>query len=115
MEYRFARRVTSIGSSPTVAVSDRARQLKAAGRDVIDLGGGDPDFPTPQHIVAAAADAMEAGDTHYVASPGIIELRQGIVSKLHAENGIEYTTDEIVVTPGGKPAIYCAMMALIDK
>lgn len=115
MDYRFARRVTAISPSPTVGVSDRARQLKAAGRDVIDLGGGDPDFPTPQHIVAAAADAMEAGDTHYVASPGIVELRQAIVQKLRAENGVEYSPDEIVVTPGGKPAIYCAMMALIDQ
>ena len=71
MEYRFARRVTAIEPSPTVAVSDLARRLQAEGQDVIDLGGGDPDFPTPAHIVAAAADAMEAGDTHYVASPGI--------------------------------------------
>lgn len=115
MEYRFARRVTSIGSSPTVAVSDRARQLKAAGRDVIDLGGGDPDFPTPAHIVAAAADAMEAGDTHYVASPGIIELRRAIVEKLRTENNVAYTTDEIIVTPGGKPAIFAAIMTLIDR
>jgi aspartate aminotransferase len=115
MEYRFARRVTSIGSSPTVAVSDRARQLKAAGRDVIDLGGGDPDFPTPAHIVAAAADAMEAGDTHYVASPGIPELRQAIVEKLRTENNVGYSTDEIIVTPGGKPAIFAAIMTLIDR
>jgi aspartate aminotransferase len=115
MEYRFARRVTSISPSPTVAVSDRARQLKAAGRDIIDLGGGDPDFPTPMHIVQAAADAMEAGDTHYVASPGIIELRREIVKKLREENGIEYSTDEIVVTPGGKPAVYSSIMTLIDE
>ena len=115
MEYRFARRVTSIAPSPTVAVSDRARQLRAAGRDVIDLGGGDPDFPTPAHIVAAAADAMEAGDTHYVASPGIPELRAAIVDKLQRENGLRYSTDEIIVTPGGKPAIFAAIMALVDR
>ena len=115
MEYRFARRVTSIGPSPTVAVSDRARQLQAAGQDVVDLGGGDPDFPTPAHIVAAAADAMEAGDTHYVASPGIPELRRAIVEKLRRENGLDYTADEIIVTPGGKPAIFAAIMTLIDR
>jgi aspartate aminotransferase len=113
MEYQFARRVTAIAPSPTIAVSDRARQMKAAGRDVIDLGGGDPDFPTPQHIVAAAADAMEAGDTHYVASAGIPELRAAIVRKLQRENGLTYSTDEIIVTPGGKPAIFAAMMTLI--
>ncbi len=115
MEYQFARRVTAISPSPTVAVSDRARQLKAAGRDVIDLGGGDPDFPTPMHIVQAAADAMEAGDTHYVASAGIIELRREIVKKLREENHVEYSTEEIVVTPGGKPAVYSAIMTLIDE
>jgi len=115
MEYQFARRVTAIAPSPTIAVSDRARQLKAAGRDVIDLGGGDPDFPTPQHIVAAAADAMESGDTHYVASAGIPELRAAIVRKLQRENGLTYSADEIIVTPGGKPAIFAAMMTLIDR
>ncbi len=115
MEYRFARRVTSIGQSPTIAVSDRARQLKAAGRDVIDLGGGDPDFPTPAHIVAAAADAMESGDTHYVASPGTPELRAAIVEKLRADNGLTYSADEIIVTPGGKPALFAAIMALVDQ
>lgn len=115
MDYQFARRVTGIASSPTVAVSDRARQLRAAGRDVIDLGGGDPDFPTPQHIVQAAADAMEAGDTHYVASAGIIELRREIARKLLTENGVEYSPDEIVVTPGGKPAVYSAIMTLVDE
>lgn len=115
MEYHFARRVTAIAPSPTIAVSDRARQLKAAGRDVIDLGGGDPDFATPQHIVAAATDALEAGDTHYVASAGIPELRAAIVAKLRRENGLDYSTDEIIVTPGGKPAIFAAMMTLIDR
>ncbi len=115
MEYQFARRVTAIAPSPTIAVSDRARQMKAAGRDVIDLGGGDPDFATPQHIVAAAADAMEGGDTHYVASAGIPELRVAIVRKLQRENGLTYSTDEIIVTPGGKPAIFAAMMTLIDR
>lgn len=115
MEYHFARRVTAIAPSPTIAVSDRARQLKAAGRDVIDLGGGDPDFATPQHIVAAAAAALEAGDTHYVASAGIPELRAAIVAKLRRENGLDYSADEIIVTPGGKPAIFAAMMTLIDR
>ena len=113
MEYQFAHRVTAIAPSPTIAVSDRARQMKAAGREVIDLGGGDPDFPTPPHIVAAAADAMEAGDTHYVASAGIPELRAAIVRKLGRENGLAYSADEIIVTPGGKPAIFAAMMTLV--
>ena len=115
MEYRFARRVLAIEPSPTVAVSDRARQLRAAGHDVIDLGGGDPDFPTPPHIVEAAAAAMAAGDTHYVASPGIVELRRAIADKLRADNGVAYDPDEIIVTPGGKAAIYAAIVTLIDR
>ncbi len=115
MEYRFARRVLAIEPSPTVAVSDRARQLRAAGQDVIDLGGGDPDFPTPPHIVEAAAAAMAAGDTHYVASPGIVELRRSIADKLRADNGVAYDPDEIIVTPGGKAAIYAAIVTLIDR
>ena len=115
LEYRFARRVTAIEPSPTVAVSDLARRLQAEGQDVIDLGGGDPDFPTPAHIVAAAADAMEAGDTHYVASPGIPELRRAIAEKLRVDNRLEYDPGEIVVTPGGKAAIYAAIMALVDE
>ena len=114
MEYRFARRVRAIEPSPTVAVSDRARRLQAAGHDVIDLGGGDPDFPTPAHIVAAAVAAMEEGDTHYVASPGIPPLRRAIADKLRADNGVEYDPDEIIVTPGGKAAILAAILALVD-
>ena len=115
MDYHFARRVTAIEPSPTVAVSDRARQLKAAGHDVIDLGGGDPDFPTPPHIVAAAVAAMEAGDTHYVASPGIPPLRRAIADKLRADNGVAYDPGEIIVTPGGKAAIFASIMALVDR
>ena len=73
----FTSRVRDLAPSPTLAVSDRARQLKAQGIDVIDLGGGDPDFITPEHIRAAATEAMNAGDTHYVASAGIPSSAQG--------------------------------------
>lgn len=115
MNYHFARRVTAIEPSPTVAVSDRARQLREAGHDVIDLGGGDPDFATPAHIVAAATEALQAGDTHYVASPGIPALRAAIADKLRADNGVSYDANEIIVTPGGKPALFATIMALVDR
>ena len=114
MEYRFARRVTAIMPSPTIAVSDRARQLQAEGRDVIDLGGGDPDFPTPQHIVAVAADAMEAGDTHYVASPGIPELREAIAEDVARSRDVPVAPAQVVVTPGGKPIMFFAILALVE-
>jgi aspartate aminotransferase len=111
----FARRVRDLAPSPTLAVSDRARQLKAQGVDVIDLGGGDPDFITPAHIREAAISAMNAGDTHYVASAGIPGLRQAIADKLRIDNGIEVDPNGgVVVTPGGKQALFEAALALIQ-
>ena len=78
----LAQRVKSASPSPTVAVSNKARELKAQGIDVIDLGGGDPDFITPEHIRSAATDAMNAGDTHYVASNGTPALKKALAKKL---------------------------------
>src|SRR5215204_5424840 len=78
----LASRVRDAAPSPTIAVSDKARSLKAQGIDVVDLGGGDPDFITPEHVRKAAADAMNAGDTHYVASSGTPALRKAIAAKL---------------------------------
>jgi aspartate aminotransferase len=110
-----ASRVRDLAPSPTLAVSDRARQLKSQGIDVIDLGGGDPDFITPEHIRAAATDAMNAGDTHYVASAGIPGLRKAIADKLRTDNGIEVDANGgVVVTPGGKQALFEATLAFIE-
>ena len=98
----FTSRVRDLAPSPTLAVSDRARQLKAEGIDVIDLGGGDPDFITPEHIRAAATEAMNSGDTHYVASAGIPSLRKAIADKLRSDNGIEVDPNGgVIVTLGG--------------
>jgi aspartate aminotransferase len=111
----FAARVRDVQQSPTLAVSDRARQLKAEGIDVIDLGGGDPDFITPEHIRQAAIEAMNSGDTHYVASPGTPAFRKAIAAKLRQDNGI--TVDpakEVLVTPGGKAALFQAAMAFVE-
>jgi aspartate aminotransferase len=111
----FASRVQHLAPSPTLAVSDRARQLKAQGIDVIDLGGGDPDFITPEHIRQAATDAMNAGDTHYVASAGIPGLRKAIADKLRGDNGIEVDPNGgVVVTPGGKQALFEATLAFVE-
>ncbi|MDQ4044852.1 MAG: pyridoxal phosphate-dependent aminotransferase, partial [Chloroflexota bacterium] len=100
---------------PTLAVSDKARQLKAEGIDVIDLGGGDPDFITPEHIRQAAVEAMNSGETHYVASPGTPAFRKAIAQKLRDDNGLEYDPNgEILVTPGGKAALFEAAMALVE-
>jgi aspartate aminotransferase len=111
----IAARVRDMAPSPTLAVSDKARALKAQGIDVIDLGGGDPDFITPEHIRKAAADAMNAGETHYVASPGIPPLRKAIAAKLKADNGIDVDPmTEVLVTPGGKASLFQAMLALVE-
>jgi aspartate aminotransferase len=110
-----ASRVKNLAPSPTLAVSDRARQLKAQGIDVIDLGGGDPDFITPAHIRQAATDAMNAGETHYVASAGIPALRKAIADKLRDDNGIEVDPNGgVIVTPGGKQALFEATLAFVE-
>jgi aspartate aminotransferase len=111
----FTSRVCDLAPSPTLAVSDRARQLKSQGIDVIDLGGGDPDFITPEHIRAAAIEAMNAGDTHYVASAGIPSLRKAIADKLRIDNGIEVEPNGgVIVTPGGKQALFEAALAFVE-
>lgn len=111
----FTGRVRDLAPSPTLAVSDRARQLKAQGIDVIDLGGGDPDFITPKHIRDAAIDAMNAGETHYVASAGIPELRKAIADKLYDDNGVQVEPNGgVIVTPGGKQALFEAVLAFVE-
>jgi aspartate aminotransferase len=113
--YHFAARMAVMKPSPTLVVSDTARQLTAAGHDVVDLGGGDPDFPTPPHIVQAAAEAMESGFTHYVASNGIPPLRKAIAAKLQRDNGLTYDANtDLIVTPGGKAAIAISLLALVS-
>jgi len=111
----YANRVREAKASPTLAVSEAARQLKAQGVDVIDLGGGDPDFITPQHIRDAAIAAMNAGDTHYVGGAGTPELRKAISNKLQQDNRIvAHHNGDILVTPGGKFALYLAAQAFIE-
>ena len=111
----FSKLISGIAPSATNVVSDKARELKRAGVDVIDLGGGDPDFNTPQHIVEAALQAMRSGQTHYVSARGIPELREAIARKLAAENGVNVDpATEVVVTPGGKMAIYAALQSLVN-
>ncbi|HET9660639.1 MAG TPA: pyridoxal phosphate-dependent aminotransferase [Thermomicrobiales bacterium] len=111
----LAARVKSASPSPTVAVSNKARELKAQGIDVIDLGGGDPDFITPENIRLAATEAMNAGDTHYVASNGTPALKKALVKKLLDDNRLEYDPGEIMVTPGGKQALFAAMLATVEE
>ncbi|MBC8269032.1 MAG: pyridoxal phosphate-dependent aminotransferase [Rhodospirillaceae bacterium] len=110
----IAARLSRIKPSPTIAVATKARELKAAGRDVIGLGAGEPDFDTPDHIKEAAKAAMDRGETKYTAVAGTPELRQAIVDKLKRDNDLDYTTEQISVGCGGKQNIYNALMATLD-
>lgn len=111
----LVQRVLDASPSPTLAVSQRVRELKAEGIDVIDLGGGDPDFITPKHIRDAAIDAMNSGDTHYVPSQGTPQLLEAVANKLQKDNQITVNPKtDIIVTPGGKSAIFQAMLALVE-
>ncbi len=103
-----------IKPSPTIAVTQKARELKAAGKDVIGLGAGEPDFDTPDNIKQAAIKAINDGDTKYTAVDGTPALKKAIVEKFKKENNLDYTTEQITVGAGGKHVIYNAMMATLN-
>ncbi len=104
-----------IKPSPTIAVTSKAREMRAAGRDVIGLGAGEPDFDTPDNIKKAAIEAIEKGDTKYTAVDGTPELKKAIKQKFFKENNLSYDLDQISVGTGGKQIIYNAFMATINK
>ena len=103
-----------IKPSPTLAITAKARALKAAGRDVIALSAGEPDFDTPQNVKDAAARAIAEGKTKYTDVDGIPELKEAIVAKFKRENGLDYKRTQVNVSPGGKAVIYNAMLATVD-
>ncbi len=110
----LAARLDRIKPSPTIAVSTKAAELKAAGRDVIGLGAGEPDFDTPDNIKEAAYKAIADGKTKYTAVDGTVELKQAICDKFKRENGLDYETNQISVGTGGKQVIFNALMATLD-
>jgi aspartate aminotransferase len=110
----LSRLLKGITASATVAISDKARELKVQGHDVIALAGGDPDFSTPKHIIDAAINALHAGDTHYPPAKGKPALIEAIIAKLERENGFKVDPNEVVVTAGGKWALYLAIAAVVN-
>ncbi len=106
--------LSRVKPSPTIAVSTKAAELKAAGRDVIGLGAGEPDFDTPDNIKAAAKAAIDAGKTKYTAPDGIPELKKAICAKFERENGLKYTPAQISVGTGGKQILYNALIATLN-
>ncbi len=110
----LASRLDRIQPSPTMAVTARARALKAEGRDVIGLGAGEPDFDTPDHVKEAAAKAMADGYTKYTDVPGSIELRTAVAAKFQRDNDLTYEPGQIQVACGGKQSIYNGIMATVE-
>ncbi|ELZ14590.1 aspartate aminotransferase [Haloterrigena salina JCM 13891] len=113
MTMEFTDRLTRVEPSATLAISALATELENDGVDVVDLSVGEPDFPTPENIVEAGKDAMDAGHTGYTTSAGIIDLREAISEKL-ADDGLDHGPEEIIVTPGAKQALYEIIQALIS-
>jgi aspartate aminotransferase len=109
-----ADRLDRISPSQTIAISTKARQLKAAGRDVISLSAGEPDFDTPQFVKDAAIRAIQAGETKYTDVAGTPALRRAVAEKFRRDSGLDYKPEEIIVSTGGKQVIYNAMVATLN-
>ena len=115
MTDHVSQRVKSLAESATLAVSAKAAELKGQGVDVVSFGAGEPDFDTPAHIVQAAKDALDRGETRYAKpSHGVPQLKAAICAKFKRDNDIEYSPSQVIVTCGGKDALYLAFQAIID-
>ena len=112
--FRSARRISAIGVSEILKIGATAARMKRAGRPVIVLGAGEPDFDTPDHVKAAAEAAIRAGQTKYTTLDGTVELKQAIADKFRRENGLDYALDEITAGAGAKQVIHNAFMATLD-
>ena len=111
---KISKRAQEVPASATIAVTARAKELKAQGVDVVGFGAGEPDFDTPEYIKQAAIEALKAGQTKYTAAAGIIQLKSAIADKLQKENGLNYSPDQVIVNIGGKHSVYEAMQAVLD-
>lgn len=111
----IASRLSAVKPSASMAASQAARALRAKGVDVIDLGLGEPDFPTPSHIIKAAHVAAKAGQTLYTGAAGTAEVREAVAGKFRRENGLDYTADDVVVANGAKQIIFNALMATLES
>jgi aspartate aminotransferase len=114
MSIKLSQRVQAVKPSPTLAITARAAELRAAGKDVIGLGAGEPDFDTPDHIKEAAIQAIHDGKTKYTPVDGTAELKQAVIEKFRRDNGHEYAAEQILVSCGGKQSFYNLAQALLD-
>lgn len=112
---KLAQRVQALTPSSTLAITAKAKELKAQGLDVIGLGAGEPDYNTPQHIIDSALASMNEGQTKYTPSAGLPRLKDAIISKLKKDQNLEYKPSEIIVTSGAKHALYTLFQAILDE
>lgn len=110
----LARTLTSVKPSPTLAIVARAAELRAAGRDIISLGAGEPDFDTPENVKEAAIEAIRRGDTKYTKSDGTPALKEAVIAKFKRENDLSYSQDQVIVSNGGKQVLINALMATLN-
>ena len=114
MSIKLSDRVKAVKPSPTLAITARAAEMRAAGKDIIGLGAGEPDFDTPDHIKAAAVKALDNGFTKYTAVDGILELKQAIIDKFKKDNGFDYQLNQVLVSCGGKQSFFNLAQALLN-
>ena len=114
MTIKLSARVQAVKPSATLAITARAKELRAAGKDVIGLGAGEPDFDTPDHIKEAAIDAIRDGFTKYTAVDGTPELKRAIIAKFQRDNGLDYAPEQILVSCGGKQSFFNLAQAVLD-
>ena len=114
MRYRFNQEIEKLRPSASIALMDKARAMKTRGIDVISLAGGEPDFDTPEAAAQRGIQGILDGKTHYTTGRGIPVLRQRLAKKLQEENGIACSAASVLVTPGAKAAIYCAVRTLVN-
>lgn len=112
---KVSKKALAVPPSATMAVTARAKELKAQGVDVVNFAAGEPDFDTPDFIKTAAVDALNRGRTKYTAAAGIIELRTAIADKLQKDNNLTYSPDQIIVNIGAKHSVYEAIQATLDE
>lgn len=112
---KLARRARGISPSPTLSIDTKAKAMKASGTQVINFGVGEPDFDTPRHVKDAATRALNEGMTKYTPVGGVMELKQAIADKLRTDNGLDYQTDEIIVSAGAKHSLYNAFQVLCEE
>ena len=115
MNLKYAKRMQNLGTETAFEVLAKAKKLEAEGKHIIHLEIGEPDFPTPENIVQAAVKSLQGGDTHYTPSNGILPLRETIAKYMSKTRGIDFHADEVVMTPGGIPIMFFAIIALVDE